>query len=219
MNKAKSSVSRSVKSSVGRATSKAKQGVRQKMTIKKDEFLKNLKKVNKEVKGKIITDFDEFKESWESKADDPAQSILHYLIGAYNYVFEDKQVGEYMCTVVLAKTFLLPDNKSPTGYKLNPKGDLYFLEHMAETPRTIKSYLGGNPDNNYDMDPENITMKVVGEQIDKANRFAKIFVQSGGKDFQSPSQMRLNGKNQWKIFEISSIATGVQDTEEEKWDF
>ena len=186
------------------------------------ELYKKCTKMNKHIKGAIIEDFDEFKASWEKNASDMIQSVFHFCIAVYVYCVIDKKVGADMCTVILAKTFLLKNKSTRTGFKVNPKGDGYLLEHMDETPNTIKSYFGGTPDNNYEMDPQNLDMTVVGKYEGKTDRGVPegcIRIDSGGKDFDTPLFLRRNSKNQWKMFGFSSLATEAQITTEELHDF
>lgn len=39
---------------------------------------------------------------------------------------------------------------------------------------------------------------------------AYVFIQSGGKDFPSPFVAKCNNQGVWKLFEFSSIYTGVK---------
>jgi len=47
----------------------------------------------------------------------------------------------------------------------------------------------------------------------------KIFIDSGGKDMDTPVQLRENSSGQWKMTEYSSICTGIRKTVEEEGDF
>jgi len=199
-----------------KAEDTVKEKAEQKAEGMQDALLKKVKKVEKHIKGKIITDFDEFKAEWEKIAGDPRQTVFFFLIAVYNYM-TDQKLGENMATIPLAKTFLLTSTESPTGFKINQRGDGFLMEHMRESPRIINSYLGGTPKNNYEIDPENIDMHLVGEIIEGTDAVIKI--QSGGKDLDSPVSLRKNKDGQWKLFGFSSIATGVQQTEAEKGDF
>ena len=119
---------------------------------------------------------------------------------------------------MLPKPRLLRDPTSPSGWKLNPKGEQYFLKHVKENPRTIPSYLGGTPDNNYEVDENNLQINVLEEGV--SGREAVVVIQSAGKDFSTPCGLRMNKDGYWKIFKgTGSIATGARVTEEEKWDF
>jgi hypothetical protein len=187
-----------------------------------EEMVKKVTALDKHVNGKVIQDFNTFKTEWEKAAGDPIQSAFFFAIAVYNYCLNDKNNGENMATVILAKPFLLKSSSSPTGFKVNQKGDGYLLEHMRASPRIIKSYFGGNTKNNYEVDPEKLDMHVVGEYRGKTDRGipeACIKLQSGGKDYDTPLFLRQNNQGQWKMFGFSSLATGVQETEAELGDF
>jgi hypothetical protein len=217
VNKATSSVKSSVNNAASNAKYKAQDAVRSAVNKQFKAFVTNLKKVNKKVSGPLVDDFNEFKTQWEAKAGDPAQSIFYFLQAAYHYAQGAKDKGEWMATVILPKTHCLPDSNSPTGLKLNMMGDGYFMEHMAESPRIVNSYLGGSPTNNYEIDTKNLVMHIVSEGTSPDT--VTIHIQSEGKDFSSPCNLRKNSSGQWKLFQIGSIATGVQKTEQEKGDF
>ncbi|NMC03892.1 MAG: hypothetical protein GYA24_01710 [Candidatus Lokiarchaeota archaeon] len=217
VNKATSSVKTSVSNAASNAKYKAQDAVRGAVNRKFQAFVTNLKKMNKKVNGPLVSDFEEFKAQWEAKASDPEQSVFYFLMAAYHYAQGDKDKGEWMATLILPKTHLLPDNRSPTGFKLNFMGDGYFMEHMAESPRIVNSYLGGSPENNYEIDTNNLVMHIVSEGSNAES--VTIHIQSAGKDFSSPCNLRKNNSGQYKLFQIGSIATGVQKTEQEKGDF
>jgi hypothetical protein len=217
VNKATSGVKTSVSNTVSNAKYKATDAVRSAVDKKFTAFVTNIKKVNKKVSGPLIEDFNEFKTQWEAKAGDPEQSIFFFLMAAYHYAQGAKDKGEWMATLILPKTHCLADGGSPTGFKLNFGGDGYFMEHMAESPRIVNSYLGGSPTNDYAVDTKNFVMHVVSDGRTPLD--ATIHIQSEGKDFSSPCNLRKNNSGQWKLFKIGSIATGVQQTEKEKGDF
>jgi hypothetical protein len=47
-------------------------------------------------------------------------------------------------------------------------------------------------------------------QSKKGEKESKIFMQSGGKDNPTPVQLKKNKEGYWKLFNASSIATGVK---------
>ncbi|NVM53426.1 MAG: hypothetical protein HWN66_06945 [Candidatus Helarchaeota archaeon] len=215
-------VGRELEEGIKREITKIEDRIEGKLEKWEKDLVKKVTSVNKHIKGKIITDFNEFKTDWEKNAGDQSQSVFYFAIACYNYCLVDKTIGEHMATLILAKTFLLKSGSSPTKFKVNPKGDGYLLGHMRESPRIIKSYFGGTPDNNYEMDPENLDMHVVGIYEGKTNRGIPegcIKIQSGGKDHDTPMFLRRNNKGQWKMFGFSSLATGVKTTTEEIGDF
>nr|MDO8112001.1 hypothetical protein [Candidatus Sigynarchaeota archaeon] len=215
--KVASGAKNAVRNTAYRAENKAVSTVKQTVKNQFNAFVANVKKVNKKVNGPLIEDFNEFKTQWEAKAGDPEQSIFFFMIAAYQYAQGAKDNGEWMATVILPKTHLLPLDSSPTGFKINFQGDGFFLEQMAASPQIVNSYLGGTPDNNYTVDTKNLVMNIVSDGRTPTD--ATIHIQSAGKDFSSPCNLRKNNNGQWKLFTIGSIATGVQKTEAEKGDF
>lgn len=215
-----------VENTVERKLNRAVDGTLDNIEGKFSDWEKDLRKkatkMSNHVKGKLITDFNTFKTEWEKAAGDSIQSVFFFAMACYNYVLVDKEVGGNMATVILAKTFLLEGSNSPTGFKINPKGDGYLLEHMRESPHIIKSYFGGNPDNDYEVNTENLDMHVVGKYEGKTERGipeACITIKSGGKDFDTPLFLKRNNAGQWKMFGFSSLATGVQETKKKLGDF
>ncbi|MBD3187950.1 hypothetical protein GF325_14025 [Candidatus Bathyarchaeota archaeon] len=205
-----------VKSGANRAKSKAKSAVRDAAEDAVENFVKNAKKVDKTIKGKVIWDFDTFKSEWEKVASDPVQSVLFFINAAYVYL-KDRKTGDAMVTILIPTPYLNKDPSSPSGFRLNPKGDGYLLMHMAEDGNIVKSYMGGTDKNNYEIDEDEFEMHVVGLGVDE--RSATVIIQSGGKHFNSPVNLKRNNDDQWKLFNISNIATGVRETEDEKYDF
>ncbi len=199
------------------------------LTMKKQEMkhdLKNklkqgIRKFSLNMKAKVVNtmaagDYNDFKKRWEGEGKDHVQTVLLYLIAAWEFV-KGNDAGEAMATLVLPKNYLLVDSTSPSGFKLG-KTERYLFYHIRENPNTIPSFLGGNPNNNYKVDPNNLEINVVQEGV--SGREAVVVLQSGGKDFSTPCGLRMNKDGYWKIFKgTGSIATGVKVTEEEKWDF
>jgi hypothetical protein len=82
------------------------------------------------------------------------------------------------------------------------------------------SYLGGTPANHYTPDyntiiADDVTYKAVRTRTDTE---CKIFIRSGGKDNASPVVLKRNNAGMWKVFEYSSLYTGVKD-DSDKGDF
>jgi len=159
------------------------------------------------VTGQIIEDLDEFKAQWEQNATDPAQSVLFLLMGSYIFAQGDTALGEAMVTVVLREQDLWKDPKSPTGFKM-ALSDRHYLDQIAEHPQVGNAYHCCTPDNGYQVDPQNLAMQVVGEFT--SGNDGTISIQSAGKDFATPINVQLNDEGQWKLLNISSLATGVK---------
>ncbi|MFX0134277.1 MAG: DUF6935 domain-containing protein [Candidatus Hodarchaeota archaeon] len=183
------------------------------------KFLKGLKRkmMSRKIKMKHIDNWEEFKEKFEKEADDPEKTVFFYLIGILEYITGDKKQGEPMITLTIKANMMQKDPVSPSGLRLPQAGEGYFVQHMLEDPNIIKSFLGGNPDNNYEIDKEELEMLLVGKEVKK--NFAVIDIQSGGKDFYSRVKLQKNKYGIWKLYETSSIATGVKETTEDKDDF
>ena len=163
----------------------------------------------------FIEDFDEFKTSWQKKAGTPEQTILHYINAAL--VAEDKpQLADAMMTVVVSKKLCADDSSSPSGMKLS-RSAKYMLGQIQKNANIAKSYVGGHPDNDYAYDKNRLVMTVVSRKGDDNKK--KIFIKSGGKDFDTPTQLAKNKHDQWKLIEFSSIATGVKKPKSEMGDF
>ena len=162
---------------------------------------------NKLVSGRIIDDFDEFKAEWEQNATDAAQTVLFFMIGAYHYAQGDTKKGEAMVTVVYPEKDLLKDPKSPSGFKLTNQ-DRNFMDHLAEQPDIVNSYLGGTPGNGYQIDVNHLVLTVTHEGFD--NDWGTVTVQSGGKDFSTPMNVGKDAEGRWKVLEIAVMATGVK---------
>jgi hypothetical protein len=163
----------------------------------------------------MITDFKKFKTAWEKDAGKPENTIMYYLIAALN-VEKDPKLADAMMSVVVSKKDCLEDKKSPSGLKLG-KSARYFIGQFKKNPRIAASYVGGTPKNGYKYKKSALTMTVTKKQ--KHGKGLKIFIDSGGKDFDTPLQLRENSSGQWKLVEYSSVCTGVQKTPEEEGDF
>ena len=219
-------VKRTVKSVVGDAVDDAAERETRKVVSKAERDAKESMdravaeqyvgmKVQKKVTGSMIADFEKFQKSWEKKASDPAESVFHFLIAAYNYCL-DPDVGEPMTTLVLSKKHNLKDTSSPTGLKLG-KTNKYLLKHMSEDINIVKSYLGANYKKDYKFNEKKIEMALL--TFDSDGKYGKVVIQSGGKDLPTPVGVGKNKNGQWKILEFSSIATGCRKPASAEDDF
>jgi len=164
---------------------------------------------------KMITSFNKFRDSWEKDAGKPENTIMYYLIAALN-IEKDPKLGEAMMTVIVSKRDTMEAGGSPSGLKLRPSAK-YFIGQFKRNKNIARSYVGGNPANGYKIDEDKLVMTVV--KKDEFGKGLKIFIDSEGKDFDTPVQLRKNNSGQWKLIEYSSICTGVQKTLEEEGDF
>jgi hypothetical protein len=163
----------------------------------------------------MITSFSKFKKEWEKDASEPENTIMYYLIAALN-VESDPKLADAMMTVVVSKNDCIEDIKSPSGLKLG-RSAKYYIGQFQGNKNIARSYVGGTPDNNYDIDQNALTMTVTKRQ--EHGKGLKIFIDSGGKDFDTPIQLMKNNSGQWKLTNYSSICTGVQKTVQEQGDF
>ncbi|MHA1637653.1 MAG: DUF6935 domain-containing protein [Candidatus Thorarchaeota archaeon] len=163
----------------------------------------------------MITSFDKFKKAWEKDAGKPENTIMYYLIAALN-VEKDPKLANAMMTILVSKKHCINSPSSPSGLKLG-KSAKYYIGQFKKNPRIARSYVGGTPANDYKFTKSKLTMTVTKTQ--KHGKGLKIFIDSGGKDFDTPLQLRENSSGQWKLMEYSSVCTGVQKTTKEQGDF
>ena len=164
---------------------------------------------------KTITSFSKFKSEWEKDAGKPENTIMYYLIAALN-IEKDPDLADAMMTVIVSKKDCLKNGRSPSGLKLG-RSAKYFIGQFKKNPRIAASYVGGTPKNGYKYKKNSLTMTVVKKQ--DHGKGLKVFIQSGGKDFDTPLQLRKNNSGQWKLTEYSSVCTGVKKTPQEEGDF
>lgn len=173
--------------------------------------------MGKAVTKSAINDFSKFKSSWERDASDRHESIMYYMIAALN-IERDKNLADAMMTVVVSKKDSLEDGSSPSGLKLNPRGAGYYVNQFAKNKNIARSYVGGTPENNYEIDSSRLEMKVVREQELGKDKF-KVFIDCGGADSPRPVQVARNKSGQWKLIEYSSLCVGVKKSADEEGDF
>ncbi|MHA2222668.1 MAG: DUF6935 domain-containing protein, partial [Candidatus Thorarchaeota archaeon] len=158
----------------------------------------------------MITSFSKFKSAWEKDAGKPENTIMYYLIAALN-IEKDPELADAMMTVVVSKRDCMEDGGSPSGFKLG-RSAKYFIGQFKKNKNIARSYVGGTYKNGYKFSKSNLTMTVVKKQ--EHGKGLKIFIDSGGKDLNTPVQLRENSSGQWKMTEYSSICTGVRKTVE-----
>jgi hypothetical protein len=164
---------------------------------------------------KLITSFSKFKSEWEKEAARPEDTIMYYLIAALN-IEKDPELAESMMTLVVSKKDCQEDEGSPSGLKLG-RSAKYFVGQFKQDKNIARSYVGGTPKNGYKYVGANLVMIVTKRQ--EHGKGLKIFIDSGGKDMDTPVQVQKNKDGQWKLTEYSSICTGVRKTVEEEGDF
>jgi hypothetical protein len=164
---------------------------------------------------KMITSFPKFKSEWEKDAGSPENTIMYYLIAALN-VESDPELADAMMTVVVSKNDCLEDSGSPSGLKLGRSAS-YYIGQFQQNKNIARSYVGGTPANGYKIDKNALTLTVT--KKGEHGKGLKIFIDSGGKDLDTPVQLAKNNAGQWKLTNYSSICTGVQETLQEQGDF
>lgn len=145
-------------------------------------------------------DFTEFSEKWDSlwsRTEDGA--IRAFLIGVIEYL-EDPEKGGRMVALTMPDHYLNTDG--------TPGRDAFLEYFMNDGGSAAMSYLGGTPENGYVYDYDH-PIRIL-EQSDRGDIESKIFIQSGGKDLPSPVHLKRNDSGQWKLFNVSSLATGVK---------
>lgn len=163
----------------------------------------------------MITSFSKFKSESEKDAGKPENTIMYYLIAALT-IEKDPKLADAMMTVLVSKRDCMEDGRSPSGLKLG-RSAKYFIGQFKKNKNIARSYVGATYKNGYKFSKNNLIMTVVKKQ--EHGKGLKIFIDSGGKDMDTPVQLRENSSGQWKMTEYSSICTGVRKTVEEEGDF
>ncbi|OPL19018.1 MAG: hypothetical protein AVO35_03580 [Candidatus Aegiribacteria sp. MLS_C] len=145
-------------------------------------------------------ELEEFRRRWEEEWGLTEEGAVRaFLIGVIEYL-EDPDAGGRMVALTLPDDYLRKDG--------TPGRDA-FLEYFSnDGGNAAKSYLGGTPENGYRYDYG--SPLVILPQSDRGETESKVFVQSGGKDLPSPVHLRRNEDGYWKLFNVSSLATGVR---------
>ncbi len=147
--------------------------------------------------------FAEFESKWNELGTTEEGTIKCFLMGVLEYL-DGNENAEKMIAMTL------PKNKISSNVK-------YYLQYQFDKHNT-GSYLGGTPDNDYAYSYDNDPI-IVEDSSKRGAKKSKIFVQSGGKDFASPVHLKKNKDGYWKLFNVSSLATGVKPLSSEKDDF
>ena len=145
-------------------------------------------------------EYQQFKQKWEQEwGKSELGAIKAFLIGVIEYL-EDKDRGSKMIALTLPENYLQKDGTP---------GRNAFLEYFEKDGgNSAKSYLGGTPDNDYQYQYDfHLDMQANSEQGEWES---KLFIRSGGKDNPSPVHLKKNQNGYWKLFNVSSLATGVK---------
>lgn len=163
----------------------------------------------------MIHNLHEFEEKWLKHSSDPIKTIMMYLIAALNIEY-DHEISENMMTLVVSKKDCHYSKDSPTKLRLGRSPKNYFY-NFQDNPNIARSYVGGAPLNDYQIDETRLCLHIVREETVGERR--KIFIKSEGKDLDTPAQLQQNRNGQWKLVEYSSICTGVKESHSTKNDF
>ncbi|MCD4702128.1 MAG: hypothetical protein K8S24_09770 [Candidatus Aegiribacteria sp.] len=144
--------------------------------------------------------YQKFSENWEQEwGKTELGAIRAFLIGVIEYL-DNPEEGSRMIALTLPEQYLCQDG--------SPGRDA-FLEYFSnDGGNSAKSYLGGTPENSYSYDYDH-SLEMLANSV-RGDWESKIFIQSGGKDMPTPVHLRKNSDGIWKLFNVSSLATGVK---------
>lgn len=153
---------------------------------------------------------DEFRTLWENEGRTPEGSVRCLLIAVLETVKENNKDGLKMWGMVIPK-----DDVTASGEPLPSIASFQLSQFARQVPGTsfrggiAASYIGGCPANAYSYSYSNRVSVDEGSTRRKADE-VKLFVKSGGKDNPSPVTLKKNKDGYWKIFNYSSLYTGVR---------
>jgi hypothetical protein len=154
--------------------------------------------------------FAEFEVQFNELSKTPTGTLKCFLIACLEYGREKNKDASKMMGLCLPKDKL--DNQGEPS-RANTMWSQMF-KPAGPKSRTVApipaSYLGGTPANHYAADYNHVITSTDHKYFEQDENNAKIFIQSGGKDFQTPVTLKRNNSGSWKIMEFSSIYTGVK---------
>ncbi len=160
----------------------------------------------KTYKMKMIRDYETFKASWEKTADDPAMCAFHYIIALLN-VEEDFKLACAMVSIMIHKKYTKEDLMSPSGLGLWGS-HLNFVSHIKYNLTTPRSYVGGVPEQAYEIDEKNLVLTVL--KVDIKGKDCVVYLLSSGRDSPASGSMKRNKKGQWKLDGTSTWVMSVR---------
>jgi len=155
---------------------------------------------------------DEFKSYLESAGKTPEGTVKCLIIAVLEAIKEENPDGMKMWGMVLPKDNLDADGKPDYTQRLAISQFSMKVKGTDFKGAIAASYLGGTNKNNYTCSYDN-EITVDKNQTRGDDKDMKLFVRSGGKDMASPVRMKKNKYGYWKIFEYSSLFTGVKPVE------
>nr|MDO8109514.1 hypothetical protein [Candidatus Sigynarchaeota archaeon] len=154
-------------------------------------------------------DLKNFKALWDKEGKTPEGAVKCLLIAVLETIKEKNPEGKKMWGMVLPKDDLDANGEVGTAQKSAMQNFGRIVKGTDFPGAIAASYLGGSPDNNYKYSYDN-KIVVDTKQTKRAEKECKLFIKSGGKDMSSPVQVKKNAEGYWKIFEYSSLYTGVK---------
>ncbi|MCE1245601.1 MAG: hypothetical protein LWY06_03030 [Firmicutes bacterium] len=155
---------------------------------------------------------DEFQALWEKEGKTPEGSVRCLIIAVLETVKEENPDGKKMWGMVLAKDYVDKNGEPDSTQRLAVDQFSRVVKGTNFRGGIAASYLGGKPANGY---ASSYDAKVVVDENNtrRSDNEVKLFVRSGGKDNPSPVLLKRNKDGYWKVFEYSSLFTGVKPVE------
>ena len=154
----------------------------------------------------------EFKALWEKEGKTPEGSVRCLIIAVLETVKEGNKDGKKMWAMTLSKDYVDKNGEPDSSQRLAIDQFSRIVKGTNFRGGIAASYLGGTPANGYSCSYGN-KVEVDENNTRRSDDQVKLFVRSGGKDNPSPVLMKKNKDGYWKIFEYSSLFTGVKAIE------
>ncbi len=152
---------------------------------------------------------EQFEQLWSSSGTSPEGAVKCLLVAVLETYKEQNPDGKKMWGMVLPKNELDGQGHPGRGQQLALSQFARQIKGTRFNGAIAASYLGGTPNNGYQHAYEQ-SLAVDEHQSRRSEKEAKLFVRSGGKDLPSPVSLKQNKSGYWKIFEYSSLLTGVR---------
>ncbi|GEM_PF-1105527 len=152
----------------------------------------------------------DFQRLWEREGKTPEGAVKCLLIAVLETVKERNPDGLKMWGIPLPKD-TLSSNGEPSPGHVNFIITQFGRQVQGTNFRgaIAASYLGGSPQNGYSYS-YTTTVAVDSHNTQRASDEVKLFIRSGGKDNPSPVMLKRNNEGYWKVFNYSSLYTGVR---------
>lgn len=156
--------------------------------------------------------FDAFKQMWDVEGRTPEGATKCLLVAVLETVKENNPEGPRMWGLVLPKDQVDGSGKPDSSQRLAISQFERQVKGTSFRGGIAASYLGGTNQNGYKCSYSN-GVTVDNTQTRRGDSQVKLFVRSGGKDNPSPVLLKKNAEGYWKVFEYSSLFTGVKPVE------